>query len=179
MRLHEKLAALRKRAGLSQTDLAEQVDTTRQAVSKWETGAAAPSMENLRTLCRIYQVTMDQLTDDGQDLTEPEEATPAEEIPAEETAPEEESKPEPVRRDRKWHWIAAVAAAAEAIPFGCIITMTRPAAVPCSSTPMGCSGERPGQPVKTSPPDPAHGSTMTVRRERPSASPCRAGTAAE
>lgn len=111
MRLHEKLAALRKRAGLSQTDLAEQVDTTRQAVSKWETGAAAPSMENLRTLCRIYQVTMDQLTDDGQDLTEPEAAAPAEEIPAEENAPEEGSEPEAVRRDRKWHWIAAVAAA--------------------------------------------------------------------
>ena len=98
MRLHEKLTALRKRAGLSQTDLAEQVDTIRQAVSKWETGAAAPSMENLRTLCRIYQVTMDQLTDDGQDLAEPEDQSQPEEGPAERA---EERKPgQPPRTEK-------------------------------------------------------------------------------
>ena len=40
MKLYEKLAALRKRAGLSQMELAERMETTRQAVSKREDGVS-------------------------------------------------------------------------------------------------------------------------------------------
>ena len=40
MRFSEKLQSLRKKAGLSQEQLAEQMNVTRQAISKWETGVS-------------------------------------------------------------------------------------------------------------------------------------------
>ena len=61
MELHERLAALRKKKGLSQLVLAEALDVSRQAVSKWESGRSAPSTENLLRLSAIYGVPVDVL----------------------------------------------------------------------------------------------------------------------
>ena len=47
MRLEEKLTALRREHKMTQAELAEALDVSRQAVSKWERGIASPSMENL------------------------------------------------------------------------------------------------------------------------------------
>ena len=61
MELHESLAALRKKKGLSELVLAEALDVSRQAVSKWESGRSAPSTENLLRLSGIYGVPVDVL----------------------------------------------------------------------------------------------------------------------
>lgn len=61
MELHEKLALLRKEKGLTQTELAGEMDITRQAVSRWETGLSIPTTENLTHLSRFYQVPVEYL----------------------------------------------------------------------------------------------------------------------
>ena len=47
MKLCEKLYELRRAAGLSQEELAERLSVSRQAVSKWENGAAQPELSKL------------------------------------------------------------------------------------------------------------------------------------
>ena len=54
----EKIKAKRKTMGLSQEDLAEKLGVTRQAVSKWETDQARPTMTNLRELAEVFSVDM-------------------------------------------------------------------------------------------------------------------------
>lgn len=61
MDLAERLTALRKRAGLSQGDVAERLNVSRQAVSRWETGLTVPSTDNLSRLSKLYGVTLDEL----------------------------------------------------------------------------------------------------------------------
>ena len=64
MKLEEKLVALRKEKGLSQLKLAEMMNVSRQAISRWEVGAAVPSIENLRFLSRLYGVSIDYLVNE-------------------------------------------------------------------------------------------------------------------
>lgn len=59
--MKERLIRLRQEQGLSQSGLAEALGVSRQAVSRWETGAAMPSAENLLCLSRLYGVPMDEL----------------------------------------------------------------------------------------------------------------------
>ena len=61
MTLCEKLIDLRRKAGLSQEQMAHQLDVSRQAVSKWETGAADPSTANLLALAKLYGVSPEEL----------------------------------------------------------------------------------------------------------------------
>lgn len=64
MKLEEKLVSLRKAKGLSQMKLAEKMNVSRQAISRWETGAAIPSSENLKYLSDLYSVSLDYLLSD-------------------------------------------------------------------------------------------------------------------
>lgn len=59
--LSEKIYSLRRKSGLSQEALAEKIGVSRQAVSKWETGAAAPELDKLRALSAFFGVTLDEL----------------------------------------------------------------------------------------------------------------------
>ena len=61
MDLKDTLQFYRKRQGLSQIDLADALEVSRQTVSKWETGAVLPSAENLLALSKLYGVTVDAL----------------------------------------------------------------------------------------------------------------------
>ena len=61
MKLEEKLASLRKAKGLSQLQLAEKMNVSRQAISRWEVGAAVPSTDNLKYLGRLYDVPLEYL----------------------------------------------------------------------------------------------------------------------
>ena len=70
MSLGEKLNTLRRRAGLSQEQLADRLGVTRQSVSKWESGQAAPELGKLVALSELFGVSVDYLVKDG--LTEPE-----------------------------------------------------------------------------------------------------------
>lgn len=61
MVLSEKLAALRKEHGYSQLYVAERLNVSRQAISRWEVGSSVPSTENLLELSRLYGVSLDEL----------------------------------------------------------------------------------------------------------------------
>ena len=81
MQFPEKLVRLRKRRGLTQAQAAELVDTSRQAISKWESGTGVPTLENIKALARVYGVSFDTLLDDSRDLED--EAAPPPQPPAE------------------------------------------------------------------------------------------------
>lgn len=61
MELKEKLVTLRKEKGLTQLAVAEKLDVSRQAISRWESGTALPSTDNLRCLSSLYEVPIDYL----------------------------------------------------------------------------------------------------------------------
>ena len=61
MRLSEKIQILRKQKNISQEQLAEQLNVSRQAISKWETGESLPDIENILRLSSIFDVTTDYL----------------------------------------------------------------------------------------------------------------------
>jgi transcriptional regulator with XRE-family HTH domain len=79
MELKEKLVDLRKKKGLSQAELAEAINVSRQAISRWEVGSAIPSADNLMWLSKFYEVSMDELmgvaTDDKQPTDEGQQVT--------------------------------------------------------------------------------------------------------
>ncbi len=59
MEIGEMIVKLRKERGLTQEQLAENLYVSRQAVSKWETGAAQPDLDNIRALSRFFGVSTD------------------------------------------------------------------------------------------------------------------------
>lgn len=61
MTLGEKIQKLRKEHGLSQEQLAAQLDVSRQAISKWELGESVPDINNVILLSECFQVTTDYL----------------------------------------------------------------------------------------------------------------------
>lgn len=63
----EKLVRLRKEKGLSQLQLAEEINVSRQAISRWEVGLAVSSREKLRALSELYNVSVDYLLSDKAD----------------------------------------------------------------------------------------------------------------
>lgn len=64
MTLGEKLQRLRKSRGWSQEQLASEIHVSRQALSKWELGAAVPDTENVLQLARLFDVSTDFLLKD-------------------------------------------------------------------------------------------------------------------
>ncbi|MDO4341820.1 MAG: helix-turn-helix transcriptional regulator [bacterium] len=64
MKFEEKLMLLRKKSLLSQEQLAEKLDVTRQTVSKWELGQSKPDMDKLTTMSKLFNVSIDVLTND-------------------------------------------------------------------------------------------------------------------
>lgn len=64
MKFSEKLQKLRKEKGYSQEQLADLLEVSRQSVSKWESGTTYPEMDKLLMLCKIFNVTLDDLTND-------------------------------------------------------------------------------------------------------------------
>lgn len=68
MQFCEKLMELRRKAGLSQEQLADRLGVTRQSVSKWESGAAMPELGKLIALSELFGVSIDYLVKDGDAL---------------------------------------------------------------------------------------------------------------
>lgn len=87
MELMDTLQFYRKRQGLSQVELAEALDVSRQTISKWETGAALPSAENLLALSRLYGVPVDALLKGGELETASAAVPPLDPPPETPTAP--------------------------------------------------------------------------------------------
>ncbi|HAT79267.1 MAG TPA: hypothetical protein DCS10_07700 [Oscillibacter sp.] len=65
MALPEKLYTLRKKSGLSQEQLAEALNVSRQAISKWEGGSTMPESDKLLALSNYFGVSLDYLLKDG------------------------------------------------------------------------------------------------------------------
>ena len=73
MILADKIVSLRKKAGWSQEELAEQLGVTRQSVSKWEGAQSVPDMDKVVQMSRLFGVTTDFLLKD--ELSEEEDYT--------------------------------------------------------------------------------------------------------
>ena len=71
MILADKITALRKKAGWSQEELAEQLGVTRQSVSKWEGAQSVPEMDKVVQMSRLFGVTTDFLLKDELSEEEP------------------------------------------------------------------------------------------------------------
>lgn len=59
MSLGNKILELRKKSGLSQEQLGEKVDVTRQTISNWETNKFYPDIKSISLLFNIFHVTLD------------------------------------------------------------------------------------------------------------------------
>ena len=106
MKLCEKLYELRRAAGLSQEELAERLNVSRQAVSKWENGAAQPELSKLVELSRLYGVSVDELL--SLEEAEKGDAKAASSVEASSPAQETLAAPKKVRRQKLLLGAAAV-----------------------------------------------------------------------
>ena len=61
MKFGDNLRNLRKSKKLSQEELSEKVGVSRQSISKWESGAAYPEMNNMLILCKIFNCRINDL----------------------------------------------------------------------------------------------------------------------
>ena len=64
MNLNERLFELRKNKNLTQDEVAEKLNVTRQTISKWENGQSSPDFDKIAPLCEIYDVTPNELFSD-------------------------------------------------------------------------------------------------------------------
>ena len=65
MKFSDNLYTLRKKMKLSQEQLAELVDVSRQSVSKWELGESYPTVENIFKLCSVLKCKMNELINEN------------------------------------------------------------------------------------------------------------------
>ena len=70
MKFEEKLTLLRKQFGLSQEDVADKIGVSRQAISRWESGATLPDAVNLIQLSNLFHVSIDSMLRDEVALDE-------------------------------------------------------------------------------------------------------------
>lgn len=64
MKFGDKLIALRKKNGLSQEELAEKLNVSRQSVSKWESNNTYPETDKIVQICNLFNCSMDDLIND-------------------------------------------------------------------------------------------------------------------
>ena len=84
-----RLYELRKQQGLSQEELAEKLGVSRQAVSKWERSEASPDTDNLISLAKLFNLTLDELIYGEKKETNKENSANSEEATANDQAEEE------------------------------------------------------------------------------------------
>ncbi len=76
MTMAEKILSLRTERGMSQDDLAERLEVSRQSVSKWETGQSTPDLDKIIRLADLFGLTVDELVRDGERPQPPEPPQP-------------------------------------------------------------------------------------------------------
>ena len=64
MEFHNKLYNLRKQKGLSQEEIANRLNVSRQTISKWEVGDATPDMKKLIAISDMFEISLDELVMD-------------------------------------------------------------------------------------------------------------------
>lgn len=73
MTIGDRLLKLRKERNLSQEDLANELDVSRQTVSKWETNQSMPDFDKIVPLCEYFGITTDELLTGSKDIIETKE----------------------------------------------------------------------------------------------------------
>ena len=68
METKEVLTELRKKQGLTQDEMADELFVTRQAVSRWETGETIPGTETLKIISKKYDISINELLGQPQDI---------------------------------------------------------------------------------------------------------------
>ncbi len=63
MDLGKKILELRKKENLSQEQLAEKMNVTRQTISKWELNETTPDIKQAKELSRLFKISLDELTE--------------------------------------------------------------------------------------------------------------------
>lgn len=71
MTFAEKLKSIRKKAGMSQEQLAEKLGVSRQAVTKWETDAGIPDIENIMAISALFDISIDELLSNERGANKP------------------------------------------------------------------------------------------------------------
>ncbi len=61
MNLGEKLYELRKEKNLSQEEVADRLNVTRQTVSKWETNQSTPDFDKIVPICELFEISTEEL----------------------------------------------------------------------------------------------------------------------
>lgn len=77
MKLSERLTELRKEKNLSQAELADALNVSRQSVSLWENGSTVPALDKLQFLAEFYGVTLDELFYSVEGKPKPQQETPS------------------------------------------------------------------------------------------------------
>ena len=65
LKIGNKILELRKKANLSQENLAEKLDVSRQTISKWETGETSPDLKQAASISKIFNISLDELVDNN------------------------------------------------------------------------------------------------------------------
>ena len=68
MQFSEKLKMLRKEKGFTQENLADRLNVSRQAITKWESGDGIPDIENLKQISKLFDTTIDELVKEEKDI---------------------------------------------------------------------------------------------------------------
>ena len=63
MTIAEKLKYLRREHNMTQEDMAEKLNVSRQTISKWETNITIPDADNIVAICKLFNITTDELLD--------------------------------------------------------------------------------------------------------------------
>ena len=66
MQIGNKINQLRKLSGMTQEQLAEKLNVSRQTISKWESGSSTPDIESVVKVSEIFQVSLDDLLKEGE-----------------------------------------------------------------------------------------------------------------
>lgn len=73
MTLGERICKLRTERNLSQGDLAEALDVSRQSISKWETNSSVPELDKLVKLSELFEISLDELVRDKKPKEKPQQ----------------------------------------------------------------------------------------------------------
>ena len=63
MLIADKIKKLRKDNNMTQEDLADKLNVSRQTISKWETNVGVPDIDNIKAICNLFNISTDELLD--------------------------------------------------------------------------------------------------------------------
>jgi len=107
MNFSEKLFEIRKQKGMSQEELADRLNVSRQTISKWETGLTTPEMEKLIEMSKLFEITIDELVGNDNNVKDEKEKSNDESI-TEKLDEEVESKIADTKKPKKHHVVFKV-----------------------------------------------------------------------